>query len=101
VPLNHIIIIIIGRTTLFEPQPSLEDSARFDPVFTSLDFVTVFFFYRALRPTLNLEDLVSVFMFPSDRMAQFYPQAPGPLFVAFYDSQGYGGGILSRLHVGK
>jgi hypothetical protein len=36
-------IIIIGKTALFEPQPSLEDSARFDPVFTSLDFVTVIF----------------------------------------------------------
>jgi hypothetical protein len=26
-------------------------------------------------------------------------QAPGSLFVAFYDSQGYGGGILTRLHI--
>jgi hypothetical protein len=28
------------------------------------------------------------------------PQATGSLFVAFYDSQGYGGGILSCLHTG-
>jgi hypothetical protein len=26
-------------------------------------------------------------------MVQLYPQALGSLFVAFYDSQGYGGGI--------
>jgi hypothetical protein len=51
-----------------------------------------------LRPTLNLDDQVSVFMSPSDRVAQLYPQAPGSLFVAFYDSQGYGGAILTRLH---
>jgi hypothetical protein len=37
------IIIVFGETTLFEPQPSLEDSARFDPVFTSLDFATIIF----------------------------------------------------------
>jgi hypothetical protein len=37
------IIIIIGKTTLFEPQPSLQDSARLRLVFTSLDFATIFF----------------------------------------------------------
>jgi hypothetical protein len=31
-------------------------------------------------------------------VAQLYPQALGSLFVAFYDSQGYGGGILTRRH---
>jgi hypothetical protein len=30
-------------------------------------------------------------------MTQLWPQAPGSLFVA-YDSQGYGRGILTRLH---
>jgi hypothetical protein len=54
-----------------------------------MDFVTIFF-YRAsssaLRPTPNLEDRVSVFMSPSDKVAQLYPQAPGSLFVALYDS---------------
>jgi hypothetical protein len=39
-------------------------------------------------------------MSPSDRVAQLYPQARGSLFVAFYDSQGYGGGILTHLHKG-
>jgi hypothetical protein len=40
-------------------------------------------------------------MSPSDRVAQLYQQALSSLFVAFYDSQGYGGGILARLHTGK
>jgi hypothetical protein len=39
-------------------------------------------------------------MSPSDRVAQLYPQAPGSLSVASYDSQGYGGFILTRLHIG-
>jgi hypothetical protein len=32
-------------------------------------------------------------------VAQLYPQALGYLFVASYDSQGYGGGIRPRLHM--
>jgi hypothetical protein len=39
-------------------------------------------------------------MFPSDRATQLYPQTLGSLFVAFYDLQGYGGGILTCLHMG-
>jgi hypothetical protein len=42
----------------------------------------------------NLEDQVFVFIFPRNRVAQPYPQALGSLSVAFYDSQGYGGGSL-------
>jgi hypothetical protein len=37
-------------------------------------------------------------MYPSDRVAQLYPQALGSLFIASYDSQGYGGGIITSLH---
>jgi hypothetical protein len=33
-------------------------------------------------------------------MAQLYPRARGSLFVASYNSQGSGGGILTRLHTG-
>jgi hypothetical protein len=33
-----------------------------------------------------------------NRVAQLYPRALGSLFVASYDSQGYGGGIITRLH---
>jgi hypothetical protein len=68
-----------------------------DPVSTSLDFTTVFF-YRAglsnLRPTPQFGKLGS----PTDRVSQLYAQAPGSLFVDFYDSQDYGGSILTRLH---
>jgi hypothetical protein len=40
-----IIIIIICKTALSEPQPSLEDYAKFvySTVFTSLDFTTIIF----------------------------------------------------------
>jgi hypothetical protein len=34
-------------------------------------------------------------------VVQLYLQALGFLFVASYDSQGYGGGIRTRLHEGK
>jgi hypothetical protein len=53
-----------------------------------------------LRQTPNLEGQAPVFISPSDRVAQIYAQAPGYFFVAFYDSQGYGGGILTSLHTG-
>jgi hypothetical protein len=39
-------------------------------------------------------------MSPTDRVAQLYPQATVSIFIAFYYSQGYGGGILTRLHTG-
>jgi hypothetical protein len=59
-------------------------------------------FYRArssaLRPASNLENQVLVFMSPSDRVAQLYHRSPCSIFVAFYDSQGYGGGVRTRLH---
>jgi hypothetical protein len=34
-------------------------------------------------------------------MAQLYPRALASLFVASYDSQGYGGGILTFLDTGS
>jgi hypothetical protein len=40
---------------------------------------------------------VPVFISPRNRVAQIYPWALGSLSVASYDSQGYGGGIISRL----
>jgi hypothetical protein len=40
-------------------------------------------------------------MSSSDRVAQLYPQAQNFLFLAFYDSQGYDGGVLNRLHTGN
>jgi hypothetical protein len=50
-----------------------------------------------IRDTSNLHQ-VPVFITPGDGVAQLYPQALGSLFVASYDSQSYGGGILPRLH---
>jgi hypothetical protein len=46
------------------------------------------------------EGQVPVFISPRNRVAQLYTRALGSLFVASYDSQGYGGGILTRLHTG-
>jgi hypothetical protein len=53
-----------------------------------------------IRDSSNLEDQVPVFIFPRNRAAQLYPQALGSLFLASYDSQGYGECIRFRLHVG-
>jgi hypothetical protein len=52
------------------------------------------------RDSPNLEGQVPVFIFLSDRVAQLYPQDLGSIFVVSYDSQGYGGGIPTRLHTG-
>jgi hypothetical protein len=49
----------------------------------------------------NLQDQVPVFMSTSDRVAQLLPQALGALFIASYDSQGYGVGILTNLEMGN
>jgi hypothetical protein len=51
-----------------------------------------------IRDSPNLEVQVPVFISPSNRVAQLYPQTLGSLFVASYDSQGYGGSIRTRLH---
>jgi hypothetical protein len=53
----------------------------------------------ASNPTL--EGQIPVFMPSYDRVAQLYPQAPGSLFVVFYDSQGYSGDILTCFHIEK
>jgi hypothetical protein len=54
-----------------------------------------------IRDCPNLEGQVAVFISPRKKVAQLYPQALGSLFVASYDSQGYGGRILTRLHTGS
>jgi hypothetical protein len=48
----------------------------------------------------NLVGQVPVFVSPRNRVTQLYSQALGPLFVVFYDSQGYGGGLRTCLHTG-
>jgi hypothetical protein len=45
-----------------------------------------------IRDSLN-----PVFISPRNKVARLYPQALGSLFVASYDSQGYGGDIRTRL----
>jgi hypothetical protein len=53
-----------------------------------------------IRDLPNLEGQVPVFTSPRKRVTQLYPPALGSLFVASYDSQGYGGGIRTHLHTG-
>jgi hypothetical protein len=53
-----------------------------------------------IRDSSNLEGQVPIFISPRNRVSQLYPQAPGSLFVASYDSQGYGGCIRYHLHAG-
>jgi hypothetical protein len=49
-----ITVMVIGKTALFEPEPSLGDYARLNPVFTSLDFTTIFFLHsRVLSLAAN------------------------------------------------
>jgi hypothetical protein len=52
-------------------------------------------FYCQIRGSRNLEGQIPVFISPRNRVAQ----ALGCLFVASYDSQGYGGGIRVRVRV--
>jgi hypothetical protein len=53
-----------------------------------------------IRDSPHLEGQVLVFISSRNRVAQLYPNALGSLFVAYYDPQGYGGGIRPRLHTG-
>jgi hypothetical protein len=61
--------------------------------------VTTFYCPRVETP-YNLESEVPVFITPRNRVARLYAQELGSIFVASYDSQGYGGGIRPRLHTG-
>jgi hypothetical protein len=55
-------------------------------------------FYCLIWDSPNLEGQVPVFISPRNRVAQLYPRTLLPLFVASYDLQGYGAGILTRIH---
>jgi hypothetical protein len=57
-------------------------------------------FYCLIRDSLNLKGQVPVFISPRKGVAQLYPRALGSLFVASYDLQGCGEGILTLLHIG-
>jgi hypothetical protein len=74
-------------------------------VFTSLDFATVIFVQSkvvnlASSPPTGGPGFCIYSMSPSDRVTKLCPQTPDSLSVAFYDSQSYGGDILTRLHTG-
>jgi hypothetical protein len=51
-----------------------------------------------IRDSPNLEGHVPVFISTRKNVAQLYSQALGSLFIASYDSQGYGRGIRTRFH---
>jgi hypothetical protein len=51
-----------------------------------------------IRDSLKLEGQVPVFISPRNRTVQLYPQVLSSLLVASYDSEGYDGGIRTRLH---
>jgi hypothetical protein len=53
------VIIMIGKTALFEPQSSSDDSAKLQPVFTYLDFATIFFTEQGCQPCVQLPNLES------------------------------------------
>jgi hypothetical protein len=55
-------------------------------------------FYCLIWDSSNLEGQVPICIFPTRRVARLYPRALGSHFVASYDSQGYGGSILTLLH---
>jgi hypothetical protein len=59
--------------------------------------LTVMVYCLTFDTPTNLEGPVTVSIFPRKRVAQLYSRALDPLFVASYESQGYGGGIRTRL----
>jgi hypothetical protein len=54
-----------------------------------------------IRDFPNLEGQVPVFVYLRNRVVLLCHQVLGSLFVASYVSQGYGGGIRTRLHTGS
>jgi hypothetical protein len=80
------------KTGLQFAMQSLNGPSRAEPV-------TIL--YCLIWNTPNLEVQVPVFISPRNRVAQLYTQALGSFYVAPYDSQGYGGGIVTRLHTSE
>jgi hypothetical protein len=57
-------------------------------------------FYCLIWDSTHLDGQVPVFISTRNRVVQLYPRALDSLYVASYDSLGYCGGILTRLHTG-
>jgi hypothetical protein len=55
--------------------------------------------YSPIWDSPNLKVQVLIFISPRNRVAQLYPLELSSLYVASYDSQGYGGCIRTRLHM--
>jgi hypothetical protein len=51
---------------------------------STVELMTIFYSLRFKTPNLGVQ--VSIFIYPRNRVAQLYPQALGPLFVASYSS---------------
>jgi hypothetical protein len=63
--------------------------------------MTIFYCLRFETPSTWRTRFPSAFIsFTRNRVAQLYPHALGSFFFASYDSQGYGGGIRTRLNAG-
>jgi hypothetical protein len=72
-------------------------SSRLHSVFTSLDFARTNF-PQSLAPNIHPGGLSHSNYVSQWQTDPVRPQAPGSLFVTFYNSEGYDGGILTRLH---
>jgi hypothetical protein len=92
----------VGRSLWRENGSAVYNCCWSEPAQSFLGFLRpspaglVTIFYSQIRYSPNLEGQVPVFISPRNRVAQLYSQALGSLFIASYDSQGYGGGIRTR-----
>jgi hypothetical protein len=92
---------LIGKIFLSEPQPSSEDSVRY--IRFSLPWISQSWFFNRARwsALCSSPNLVHALSPQLTGWPCYYTQAWGSLFVAFYDSKGYGWSILTRLHMGR
>jgi hypothetical protein len=79
------------RTGMQFAMQSLNGSRRSEPITT---------LYCLIWDSPNLEGQAPVFVSPRKKVTQLYPRTLGSLYVVFYDSQDYGGGILTLPQTG-
>jgi hypothetical protein len=70
------------------PEQSLLGQSRTGPI-------TILTVSSETPPTCRARS--PVFISPRNKVSQLYPRALDSLFLASYDSEGYGGGILTRI----
>jgi hypothetical protein len=81
----------------------LEGSVRFDPVFIYLDFATISFTEQRRQPRVKILPWSTRSLYLGSVVTGwriYTPRHRVSLLLIFYDSQGYGGGILPRLRTG-